>query len=335
MSNEVNSAEVVSKTSKKDKTPKIAEDGTVVKSKDKKEKKQKRKLEEVEGENVQGAEAEKKTKKSKKEKKAAEVGNDVDGDVDMAAASTPTESEEKKTGPDAADLPAPGMSKKDKKRLEKARKAAAAGTTAPEGEQSSNSATASSSSKTIDISKASASDAETSSFLEKHNITVNPASTYPAFLSLNNLPIDAKLRPFVSKFTNPTPIQATSWPPLFMGKDVIGIAETGSGKTLAFGLPGMHSLSTTNSQSRPKVNGKGTGQIRLLVLAPTRELATQTFDTLLELGKLVNIGAVCLYGGVGKDDQIRELRKKETGVVVGTPGRILDLANSGDVDFSG
>jgi ATP-dependent RNA helicase DBP3 len=143
------------------------------------------------------------------------------------------------------------------------------------------------------------------------------------------------LRPYLASFTDPTPIQACSWPPLFQGKDVVGIAETGSGKTLSFGLPGLNELSTTSSPVDAKGKGRDAGKIRLLVVAPTRELATQTYTTLLALGKLVGIGAVCLYGGVGKDEQIRELRKKETAIVVGTPGRVMDLADSGDVDFSG
>jgi ATP-dependent RNA helicase DBP3 len=72
----------------------------------------------------------------------------------------------------------------------------------------------------------------------------------------------------------------------------------------------------------------------LLVLAPTRELALQTFDTVSALGKFVGIDAVCLFGGMSRDEQVRQVRQKDVRVVVGTPGRILDLANSGDVDFS-
>lgn len=187
----------------------------------------------------------------------------------------------------------------------------------------------------VDLSSALASTADSVAFCTKHAITLTP-TTYPIFLSLSTLPINPLLRPFLNAFKDPTPIQACSWPPLFEGKDVVGIAETGSGKTLSFGLPGLNLLSTSSpSVKASMVKGKPKSQIRLLVVAPTRELATQTFVTLQALGKLVGVGAVCLFGGVNKDGQIAELRKKETSIVVGTPGRVMDLADSGDVDFSG
>lgn len=194
--------------------------------------------------------------------------------------------------------------------------------------------TSSSSVTPSNLTAALASTSDSKAYLEKHNITLTP-EIYNILLSFSTLPINPALRPYLSSFTDPTPIQACSWPPLFQGKDVVGIAETGSGKTLAFGLPGLNVLSTTSSPITAKGKGRDAGKIRLLVVAPTRELATQTYTTLLALGKLVGVGAVCLYGGVGKDEQIRELRKKETAIVVGTPGRVMDLADSGDVDFSG
>jgi ATP-dependent RNA helicase DBP3 len=140
----------------------------------------------------------------------------------------------------------------------------------------------------------------------------------------------------LKSYSKPTPIQAASWPKLFAGDDVIGIAETGSGKTLTFGLPGLQLLtSLPKSINAAKGKGKGnTNPIQLLVLAPTRELALQTFDTVSALGKFVGIDAVCLFGGMSRDEQVRQVRQKDVRVVVGTPGRILDLANSGDVDFS-
>jgi ATP-dependent RNA helicase DBP3 len=194
--------------------------------------------------------------------------------------------------------------------------------------------TSSSSVTPANLTAALASTADSKAYLEKHNITLTP-DIYNILLNFSTLPINPALRPYLASFTDPTPIQACSWPPLFQGKDVVGIAETGSGKTLSFGLPGLNVLSTTSSPVDAKGKGRDAGKIRLLVVAPTRELATQTYTTLLALGKLVGIGAVCLYGGVGKDEQIRELRKKETAIVVGTPGRVMDLADSGDVDFSG
>lgn len=72
----------------------------------------------------------------------------------------------------------------------------------------------------------------------------------------------------------------------------------------------------------------------MLVLAPTRELAQQSHETLAALGKGLKVGGVCLFGGVGKDEQLGGLRRKEVKVIVGTPGRTLDLADSGDLDLS-
>jgi ATP-dependent RNA helicase DBP3 len=95
----------------------------------------------------------------------------------------------------------------------------------------------------------------------------------------------------------------------------------------------MHKLATILANGGAKSGNKG--QILLLVLAPTRELALQTHETLSALGKLVGINAVCLFGGVNKGEQVAEIKKKNTRVVVGTPGRILDLAESREVDFSG
>lgn len=188
---------------------------------------------------------------------------------------------------------------------------------------------------TPSIDSALASQADSDAFLATHAITLKP-TPYRLLLNFATLPIKEAFRPYLKSYTQPTPIQAASWPKLFAGDDVIGIAETGSGKTLTFGLPGLQLL-TTLPTSIPAVKGKGKGNtnpIQLLVLAPTRELALQTYDTVSALGKHVGIDAVCLFGGMSRDEQVRQVRQKDVRVVVGTPGRILDLANSGDVDFS-
>ena len=112
-------------------------------------------------------------------------------------------------------------------------------------------------------------------------------------------------------FTEPTPIQAKALPPLLEGRDVIGKAETGSGKTLAFGLPMME-----------KIDG-GRVSIQALVVCPTRELAQQVADGLRTIGEKKGIGVVLVTGG----EHIRTQRMRIPGnqVVVGTPGRLLDL----------
>ncbi|KAK4683626.1 ATP-dependent RNA helicase DBP3, partial [Tremellales sp. Uapishka_1] len=165
-------------------------------------------------------------------------------------------------------------------------------------------------------------------YLADQNITLTP-SLFPPHLNILSLPINPLLQPYLKSYQTPTPIQACSWPPLLAKRDVVGIAETGSGKTLAFGVPGLHLLSLMQSATK-----KNKDQIQMLVLAPTRELALQSFDTLSALGKLVDVEAVCLFGGVGKDEQMTKIRNSKTRIIVGTPGRTLDLANSGDIDLS-
>ena len=321
--------DAVPKQSKKDKkskksaaagdvTPVVESAEGSTSKKDKKDKKRKR----AEGESeaattvIEGAEPVAGGEEKKKKKKKQKV------EEDGAAATTTV---------DSMEVDEPKKSKKDKKEKKDKRKAVSS---AVDENDVPGVGTSSSSVTPSNLTAALASESDSKAYLEKHNITLTP-SIYNILLSFSTLPINPALRPYLASFTDPTPIQACSWPPLFQGKDVVGIAETGSGKTLAFGLPGLNILSTTSSPINAKGKGRDAGKIRLLVVAPTRELATQTYTTLLALGKLVGVGAVCLYGGVGKDEQIRELRKKETAIVVGTPGRVMDLADSGDVDFSG
>lgn len=123
-------------------------------------------------------------------------------------------------------------------------------------------------------------------------------------------------------FTEATPIQAASIPPLLAGQDVVGIAQTGTGKTAAFGLPLLG-----------RVNGNQKG-VAALVLAPTRELAIQTTDALQSLaGHSSKIRTVTVYGGSSYGPQLRALREGAQ-VVVGTPGRIMDLLDRGALDLT-
>ncbi|KAJ9126018.1 RNA-dependent ATPase [Naganishia onofrii] len=297
----------------------VAPPAVVVDKKEKKDKKKKdkkkRTIEDVNAAEDASAvtaadEGEKKKKKKKSKNGEAEVTNGAEAAAAVAV-EEPKEKKEKKE-------------KKDKKE-KKSKKDVTEDSTAV--------ASTSSTSSAPSLDDACASQAESDAFLATHNITLKP-STYRLFLDFAKLPINPAFRPYLKDYKQPTPIQAASWPKLFAGDDVVGIAETGSGKTLTFGLPGLQLLTTLPS-SINAVKGKGnTNPIQILVLAPTRELALQTYDTVSALGKFVGIGAVCLYGGMSRDEQVREVRKKDVRVVVGTPGRILDLANSGDVDFS-
>ena len=110
-----------------------------------------------------------------------------------------------------------------------------------------------------------------------------------------------------------------------------------SGKTLAFGLPALSQLVASPVPSSKK--GKGTTTVSVLVVAPTRELAIQTHDTLLALGEPFGIASVAVFGGVDKSPQVKTLKNankdgKTTRIIVGTPGRILDLVNDGACDLS-
>ncbi|KAJ7451119.1 P-loop containing nucleoside triphosphate hydrolase protein [Mycena latifolia] len=181
--------------------------------------------------------------------------------------------------------------------------------------------------------------AEAAAFLKEHSITIHTPpgeEELPPILAFAQLAIPDELRPCFAGFSAPTPIQACTWPPALQGRDVVGIAETGSGKTLAFGIPALARLITS-----PPPN-EGGSTVSVLVVAPTRELAIQTHDTLSALGAPLGIASVAVFGGVPKEPQVRMLRNMNKGkngattrVVVGTPGRILDLVQEGVCDLSG
>lgn len=123
-------------------------------------------------------------------------------------------------------------------------------------------------------------------------------------------------------YLNPTPIQIKCIPLIMSGEDVIGCAETGTGKTAAFLLPIIHNL---NAQKRPG--------IRILVLAPTRELALQIEKNYNELNHLKANRSVLVMGGANIRTQIAEVRRKPT-IVIATPGRLQDLKERGAIDLS-
>ena len=120
-----------------------------------------------------------------------------------------------------------------------------------------------------------------------------------------------------SGYTKPTPIQAQAIPALMEGRDLLGIAQTGTGKTAAFGLPALHYLQK-NPKPRP---ARG---CRMLVLAPTRELASQIAESMNTYGKGLRLSAITVFGGVPINRQIRQLQAG-VDILVATPGRLLDL----------
>ena len=120
----------------------------------------------------------------------------------------------------------------------------------------------------------------------------------------------------------PFPIQALTIADALSGRDVLGKAKTGSGKTLAFGLP-LLDLVEKAQPRRP--HG--------LVLVPTRELANQVREVLAPLGKTLGLSVKAFYGGVGMDAQVEALAKG-VDVLIGTPGRLIDLMERGELYFS-
>jgi ATP-dependent RNA helicase RhlE len=123
-------------------------------------------------------------------------------------------------------------------------------------------------------------------------------------------------------YTAPTPIQLKAMPAVLAGKDVMGMAQTGTGKTAAFALPILQRLMNGPRRS-----------LRAMIVAPTRDLAEQIHEAIGGLGRATKLKSVTIYGGVNKNPQIRSLRQG-VDIVVACPGRLLDLADQGEIDFS-
>jgi ATP-dependent RNA helicase RhlE len=146
-------------------------------------------------------------------------------------------------------------------------------------------------------------------------------------MSFSMLGLDPKILRAVTEagYTEPTPIQSAAIPPILAGHDLIGIAQTGTGKTAAFTLPILTKLAALPSNAR-----RGT---KLLVLAPTRELAVQIEENVRIYAKHLSLTVATVFGGVGEQPQIRALRAG-TDIIIACPGRLLDLMNQRAADFS-
>ncbi|GIQ86661.1 hypothetical protein KIPB_008554, partial [Kipferlia bialata] len=131
---------------------------------------------------------------------------------------------------------------------------------------------------------------------------------------------------FDQGYTAPTPIQAQAIGPLCEGRDMIGCAQTGTGKTAAFSLPILQFLAAGN---RPPVRSKP----RVLIVAPTRELAAQIDESIGNYGKYLGVKHAVIYGGVGQAPQVAKL-KTGLDVLSATPGRLLDLMGQGFISLS-
>ncbi|MDJ0755196.1 MAG: DEAD/DEAH box helicase [Ardenticatenaceae bacterium] len=143
-------------------------------------------------------------------------------------------------------------------------------------------------------------------------------------MDFNQFSLDARINAQIKAvgFTTPTPIQQQAIPEVLNGRDVMGLAQTGTGKTAAFTLPILQQLTTGPLR-----------RIRALIVAPTRELAEQIYQTAVDFSKRTKIRSVAVYGGVSKSAQIKKLQSGVE-ILVACPGRLLDLVNEGHIDLS-
>ncbi len=146
-------------------------------------------------------------------------------------------------------------------------------------------------------------------------------------MSFQNFSLDERLLNAVADcgFTSPSDIQAQAIPFQLEGRDIMASAPTGTGKTAAFVLPALQRLLTQKA-------GEGRGP-RVLVLTPTRELASQVAKNIYELTKYARMRSISITGGTPYPPQIRSL-KQPLDLLVATPGRLIDHINSGRIDFS-
>jgi ATP-dependent RNA helicase RhlE len=122
-------------------------------------------------------------------------------------------------------------------------------------------------------------------------------------------------------YNQPTPIQMQAIPTLLQGRDLLGIAQTGTGKTAAFMLPSIDRLVAANKRPQPRT-------CRMLVLAPTRELASQIADSARAYSRFAHLSVATVFGGTSISKNRNDLAKG-VDVLVATPGRLLDLIEQG------
>ncbi|KAG0612450.1 hypothetical protein M758_6G028900 [Ceratodon purpureus] len=173
---------------------------------------------------------------------------------------------------------------------------------------------------------AKASPAEVEAYRKKHEVTVMGEDVPAPFMSFEaaGFPPEVLKELLKAGFQAPSPIQAQSWPIVMQQKDVVAVAKTGSGKTLGYLVPSFIHLQNHKNNSRmgPTV----------LVLAPTRELATQIEDECVKFTKSSKISSTCLYGGAPKGPQIRDI-ERGADIVIATPGRLNDLLETKKVSL--
>jgi len=149
-------------------------------------------------------------------------------------------------------------------------------------------------------------------------------------MSFSDLGLSDKLVRAVAEqgYTTPTPIQAQAIPAILKGGDLLAGAQTGTGKTAGFTLPMLQLLAGRDDSQRG-----GRPAIRALVLTPTRELAAQVEESVRNYGKYVRLRSMVMFGGVGINPQIEQL-KRGVDILVATPGRLLDHVSQRTIDLS-
>jgi ATP-dependent RNA helicase DeaD len=143
---------------------------------------------------------------------------------------------------------------------------------------------------------------------------------YVADVSFDDLNLSEPLRRGITErgYTHPTPVQAKAFRPVMEGRDLIVRSKTGTGKTAAFGLPLLEKISPEDKR------------VRALILCPTRELALQVSEELSALGKHKGVKVAAIYGGASMKQQ-EDALEEGTQIIVGTPGRVFDHINRGNL----
>ncbi|EFA80516.1 exocyst complex subunit 3 [Heterostelium album PN500] len=166
---------------------------------------------------------------------------------------------------------------------------------------------------------------ECSNFLNEHNVTVKSKDS-PApnpVLAFEDMQFAPSITNILKvNYEKPTPIQSIGWPVALSGRDMIGISQTGSGKTISFFLPAIQHI-----LSQPRQTGPYLGP-QVLIIAPTRELSVQISHEAQPYLKAARLNSVVMFGGESKSHQIRDLKRCPQ-VVIGTPGRIIDIMKEG------
>lgn len=220
--------------------------------------------------------------------------------------------------------------KKEAKAAKKAKSESESTTAAPESDTVAAAPVASTGGYTEHPGLSALPQSEIDAFVAEKFITVtDEAKASPAYRPItlfDYVPITDKAQraPFAA-FKTPSPIQAAAWPYLFAGRDVIGVAETGSGKTMGFGVPCVRYIASLSAKEQKK-------GIKACIVSPTRELALQIQEQLVKLAEPAGLKAVCVYGGVNKDQQRETLYGAH--IVVATPGRLNDFVSEGSIDLS-